>query len=150
MRNPLPTADSVDAPRPAAPQSTTAGLERLRASPTVAHWLAALEAGQDIGHFGRLAFAIVARHFLADEAILSLLAGQPHHDAARAAKLLERVREQGYAPPSRLRLFQWQARQRFPLLPDPANLTSGNLYRELEFPDAVYGQIEEFWEGADG
>jgi hypothetical protein len=116
----------------------------------VAHWLSALEAGQDIGHFGRLAFVIVAQHFLADSEILSLLAGQPKCDQARAAKLLDRVREHGYAPPSRLRLVQWQARQRFPLLPDPADPAAGNLYRELEFPDTVYGQIEEFWEGADG
>jgi hypothetical protein len=139
------TADSVDATRPGA-----AGRQRLRASPTVAHWLSALEAGQDVGHYGRLAFAIVAQHFLADDQTASLLAGQPKYDQARAAKLLERVRAHGYAPPSRLRLSQWQARQQFPLLPDPADPASGNLYRELEFPDSVYGQIEEFWEGADG
>ncbi len=118
----------------------------LAASPTVAHWLAALDAGADLGHFGRLAFAIVARHFLSDGELLALLAAQPGYDLDKACRLLEQVRNRGYSPPSRPRLLAWQARQRFPLLPsdDPS---VGNLYRELPWPDDVFGRIEEFWEG---
>ena len=123
-----------------------AGRAVLAASPTVAHWLAALDAGADLGHFGRLAFASVARHFLPDEELLALLAAQPGYDLAKAGRLLEQVLARGYLPPSRPRLLAWQARQRFPLLPidDPA---VGNLYRELPWPDDVFGRIEQFWEG---
>jgi hypothetical protein len=125
-----------------------AGRDALAASPTVAHWLAALESGRDIGHFGRLAFAIVARYFLAADQLVALLASQPKYDGPRARQLLLRVRERGYAPPSRPRLIEWQARQTFPLLPSCEDPTVGNLYRELPLPDSVFGQIEEFWEGA--
>ncbi|MFO0896070.1 MAG: hypothetical protein U0836_01470 [Pirellulales bacterium] len=122
------------------------GREALAASATVAHWLAALDAGADLGHFGRLAFATVARHFLPDEELLALLAAQPGYDVAKARRLLEQVQARGYLPPSRPRLLAWQARQRFPLLPsdDPS---VGNLYRELPLPDDVFGRIEQFWEG---
>jgi len=118
----------------------------LTASPTAAHWLAALDAGADLGHFGRLAFATVARHFLPHVELLVLLAAQPGYDQAKARRLLEQVRARGYLPPSRPRLLAWQARQRFPLLPndDPS---VGNLYRELPWPDDVFGRIEQFWEG---
>lgn len=123
------------------------GREALAASPTVARWLAALDARQDIGHFGRLAFTTVARHFLADDELAALLAGQPNYDVAKAHKLLAQVRDRGYSPPARLRLLEWQARQSFRLLPNADDPTAGNLYRELTFPDSVFGQIEQFWEG---
>lgn len=35
----------------------------LRKSDMMTHLLNALDAGQDIGHYGRLVFAMVARHF---------------------------------------------------------------------------------------
>src|SRR5690349_19493278 len=87
----------------------SAGRPALAASPTVARWLQALEAGQDIGHFGRLAFVSIARHFLSTEELASLLAGQPHSDQAKAQKLIERVCQRGYSPPTRPRLLEWQA-----------------------------------------
>lgn len=49
----------------------------LRDSPMMAHLLDALEAGKDIGHYGRLTFAMIARHFLDEEALVRLLADQP-------------------------------------------------------------------------
>jgi hypothetical protein len=123
------------------------GREALAASPTVAHWLAALDARQDLGHFGRLAFTTVARHFLDDDDLAALLAGQPNYDIAKAHKLLAQVRQRGYSPPARPRLLEWQSRQSFPLLPNADDPTAGNLYRELTFPDSVFGQIEQFWVG---
>ena len=125
------------------------GRAALAASPTVARWLAALAAGEDLGHFGRLAFVSAARHFLTDSELVLLLAGQPRHDAGKVLKLVDRVRERGYAPPSRPRLLQWQARQRYPLLENPADPTVGNLYRELSLPDGVFSDIETFWSGPD-
>jgi hypothetical protein len=39
-------------------------VEDLRQSPMMSHLLDALERGEDIGHYGRLTFAIVAHHFM--------------------------------------------------------------------------------------
>lgn len=122
------------------------GIEQLRASPMMARLLAALEDGTDIGHYGRLTFVIVARHFLSEGEMLALLARQPGHDEREAAGLIQQVSDHDYSPPSRARLLEWQAQQDFPLIPDTDDPASGNLYRELRFPDEVYEHIEEFYE----
>lgn len=127
-------------------RSSDGGVEQLRASPMMARLLAALEDGADIGHYGRLTFVIVARHFLSEEEMLALLARQPGHDEREAAGLIRQVSDHDYSPPSRTRLLAWQAQQDFPLLPDADDPASGNLYRELRFPDDVYEHIEEFYE----
>ena len=41
----------------------------------MAHLLDALEAGTDVGHFGRLTFAMIARHFLPEEQLIRLILG---------------------------------------------------------------------------
>ncbi|CAM4015536.1 hypothetical protein G4177_05800 [Corallococcus sp. ZKHCc1 1396] len=38
-------------------------IDDLRANGMMSHLLTSLEAGEDIGHYGRLLFAMVARHF---------------------------------------------------------------------------------------
>jgi hypothetical protein len=38
----------------------------------MAHLLDALEAGTDIGHYGRLTFAMVARHFMSEDMLVRL------------------------------------------------------------------------------
>ena len=53
----------------------------LRDSPMMAHLMDALEEGTDIGHYGRLVFAMVARHFLDEEEMVRLLGNQPDHNA---------------------------------------------------------------------
>lgn len=125
---------------------TKRGLETLRRSPTMSHLLEGLEAGEDIGHYGRLVFAIVARHFLPKPELVTLLANQPGEDEQRAKALVLQVEEHDYSPPSRERLVQWQSQQEFPLCPDTADPDSGNLYRELTFPDGIYDHIEDYWE----
>ena len=48
-------------------------VENIQKNAMMAHLLKALEAGHDIGHYGRLVFAMVARHFLLeDELVISL------------------------------------------------------------------------------
>jgi len=118
----------------------------LRESPTMARLLDDLEAGTDIGHFGRLTFAIVTRHFLEEEEILSLLASQPGQDETSARALLLQVQERDYSPPKRDRLLQWQAQQDYAIIENPDDPNSGNLYRELRFPDGIYDHIHDFWE----
>lgn len=127
-------------------RAEASGREQLRASPTMARLLDALENGTDIGHYGRLVFAIVARRFMDEADILDLLKRQPGHDEREMAALIQQVSDHDYSPPSRERIIEWQARQDFPLLPDADDPAAGNLYRELQFPDEVYEHIEEFYE----
>lgn len=119
----------------------------LRDSAMMRHLLDALDEGTDIGEYGRLTFVMVARHFLDDEEIISLLQGQPdmeEEDDARA--LLLQVRERGYNPPKRERILEWQEQQEFPICPTPNDPQACNVYRELRFPDELYENIDDYWE----
>jgi hypothetical protein len=141
-----------------APESTTSGegapgsgdpargREALRASPMMAHLLDALHAGRDIGHYGRLTFAMIARHFLDEEELVELLGGQPDQGETRARALLLQVKQKDYSPPKRERILEWQAQQDFPICPTPDDPNSCNVYRELTFPDGIYEGIQEYWE----
>lgn len=120
--------------------------ENLRDSPMMAHLLDALEAGKDIGHYGRLVFVMVARHFLDEDELVRLLANQPGQDETRARALLMQVKAKDYSPPKRERILQWQAQQDFPICPAPEDANSCNVYRELRFPDGIYEHIQDFWE----
>jgi hypothetical protein len=60
-------------------------VDDLRRSPMMSRLLDALERGEDIGHYGRLTFAIVARYFVDQDQLLELLTqgghmqpGSPH------------------------------------------------------------------------
>jgi len=120
--------------------------ENLRESPMMAHLLAALESGTDIGHFGRLTFTMIARHFLEDDELVRLLSNQPDVDERKARALLLEVKARDYNPPKRSRILEWQAQQEFPICPDTEDPSSCNVYRELKFPEAIYQNIEEFYE----
>jgi hypothetical protein len=122
------------------------GRDELRTSPTMARLLDALQAGTDIGHYGRLTFVMVARHFLDDDEIVELIRSQPGVDEAHAHSLLVQVKARDYNPPKRERILQWQQRQDFPIIADAQDPQAGNVYRELQFPDHIYDNIEEFWE----
>lgn len=118
----------------------------LRDSPMMAHLLDALESGEDIGEYGRLTFTMVARHFLDEDEVVRLLAGQPGMDEQGARAQLMQVQARDYNPPKRERILQWQAQQEFPICPNPDDPNACNVYRELEFPPKTYERIEEFWE----
>lgn len=114
----------------------------------MAHLLDALEAGQDIGHYGHLVVAMVGRHFLTEEELVELLARGSDVDAEKARALVAQVQARGYNPPRRERILEWQARQDFPICPNPDDPRACNVYRDLHFPDQVYEDIEEFYEEA--
>ena len=118
----------------------------LRDSPMMAHLLDALEDGTDIGQYGRLVFAMVARHFLDEEELAGLLAGQPGMDEQQAKAMVLQVQGRDYNPPKRERILEWQAQQDFPICPDPDDPQACNVYRELQFPDGIYERIGEFWQ----
>src|SRR3954465_14882293 len=109
----------------------------LRASPMMARLLDALEAGTDVGHYGRLTFAMIARHFLDEDELIGLLARHPGCGGAEAPSLVLQVQARDYTPPKRERILQWQAQQDFPICPTPDDPQACNVYRELRFPDGV-------------
>ena len=111
----------------------------------MAHLLDALARGDDIGHYGRLVFAMVARHFLSEDELCAQLARNVSAEEARA--LYKQVAAHDYSPPRRERILEWQARQSFPICPDPSDPDACNVYKDLEFPDQVYEHIEEYYEG---
>lgn len=118
----------------------------LRANPMMAHLLDALEAGTDIGHYGRLTFVMVARHFMSAGEMLRLLARQPGHDEDDMRALIQQVEQRDYNPPKSERIHEWQARQDFPICPDPEDPRACNVYRDLQFPEGTYDHIQEFYE----
>lgn len=123
-----------------------AGSAELRNSPMMAHLLDALEKGTDIGHYGRLTFVMVARHFLSDAEIVRLLADQPGHNEAEAKVLLNQVKTRDYNPPKRERILEWQSQQEFQICPNSDDPGSCNVYSDLTFPDGIYENIEEYYE----
>jgi DNA primase large subunit len=118
----------------------------LRDSPMMAHLLDALEEGTDIGHYGRLTFVMVARHFMPEDEIVELLAKQPDQSEEEAKTLYKQVEGHDYNPPKRERILEWQSLQDFPICPDSDDPSSCNVYSELRFPDGIYENIGQYWE----
>ena len=122
------------------------GVQEMRKDSMMAHLLDSLSAKKDIGHYGRLVFAMVARHFLSNEAVVAWLQKDSDFSADAATSLLRQVEGRDYNPPRRERLLEWQMEQSFPILPNADDPDCGNLYRNLKFPDSVYGHIEHYRE----
>lgn len=51
------------------------------------HW----GAGENIGHYGRLVFVMVARHFVEEAALIGLLCKEDDVDEAQARALVKQV-----------------------------------------------------------
>ncbi len=154
-REASPTAGSdaalKDPPSPntageAPPMSAGEGEAELRNDSMMAHLLDSLAEGKDIGHYGRLTFAMVARHFLPHEEVLRLLMQDADVSEEKATLMLRQVEGKDYTPPKRDRILQWQKEQEFPILPKPEDPDCGNLYRNLKFPDEVYQHIGHYQE----
>jgi hypothetical protein len=86
-------------------------VEHLRANRIMAHLLDSLEQGKDIGHYGRLVFAMVARHFMSENELLDY------------RLLIKQVEGRDYNPPRRDRILEWQGQKEFPICPDPDDPT---------------------------
>lgn len=118
----------------------------LRKNHMMAHLLGALEQGLTIGHYGRLVFAMVARHFLSGEELVGWLSRDPESTDADARALVAQVTQRGYSPPRRERILEWQRQQEFPIIPHPDDPDEGNVYKDLAFPEEVYRHINEYYE----
>jgi hypothetical protein len=120
--------------------------EDLRKNGMMAHLLDALAAGQDIGHYGRLVFAMVARHFMDEQELLVCLQKNPDFSDGEARALYHQVQGRDYNPPRRERILEWQKEQEFPICPNPDDPDACNVYKDLEFPDNVYQHITDYHE----
>jgi DNA primase large subunit len=124
-------------------------LRELRKNGMMNRMIEALERGEDIGHYGRLVFAMVARHFMDEEELVELLQKDKDFSETQARALVQQVQGRDYNPPRREKILQWQQEQAFQMLPenDP---DEGNVYRDLEFPPEVYEHIQEYYEAKAG
>jgi hypothetical protein len=127
-------------------ESALHGLDALRQDAMMRHLLESLEAGKDIGHYGRLTFAMVGRHFLTHDEMIAELTKDPDFSEEQARVMLTQVEDRDYSPPRRERILEWHQQQEFPILPAPHDPDCGNVYRTLHFPDKTYKHIEEYQE----
>ncbi len=121
-------------------------IKDLRRSPMMVHLMDALKKGEDIGHYGRLTFAMVAHHFVEPDELVRLLEQDKTMDTAQAKSLVQQMEARDYSPPRRERILEWQAQQDFPICPNPDDPDACNPYAELEMPEAVIEHIEEYRE----
>jgi hypothetical protein len=119
-------------------------VEDLRQSPMMAHMLDALDNGGDIGHYGRLVFAMIGRHFVSNDELVELLTKDQDTDEQEMRALVQQVEEKGYSPPRREKILEYQRQQDFPICPDPDDPDACNPYADLQFPDEVYESIQEY------
>ncbi len=120
------------------------GVAALREDSMMAHLLNSLDRGEDIGHYGRLVFAMIARHFLSDDEVLAELTKDRDFSEEDARQMLVQVEGRDYSPPRRERILEWQAEQNFPIIPDPHDPDSGNVYKTLRFPKETYSHIGHY------
>lgn len=132
---------------PHTPEDAMGGGEpELRKDSMMAHLLDSLAEGTDIGHYGRLVFAMVARHFLPHEEVLAWMMKDKDVDEEKAMLMLKQVEGRDYSPPRRDKILEYQSKQDFVILPHPDDPDCGNLYRNLKFPDEVYQHIGHYQE----
>jgi hypothetical protein len=144
--SPLPTATDRTPSPPASEVDDSDALTALRQEPMMDHLLNALAGGQDIGHYGRLVFAMVAHHFLPENDMIEWLTRDRDFSQEQAQALLRQVESRDYNPPRRERILEWQSQQEFPILPNVDDPDCGNVYRNLKFPQSVYEHIQDYQE----
>ena len=84
----------------------THGIEALREDKMMAHLLDSLGRGEDIGHYGRLTFAMIARHFLSDDEVLAEMTKDETCSDEDARQMLVQVEGRDYSPPRRERIME--------------------------------------------
>lgn len=121
-------------------------VEDLRKNDMMAHLLDALDDSKDIGHYGRLVFAMVARHFIDEEELIMYLQKDHDFSEAEARSLYKQVQGRDYNPPRRDRVLDWQKQQEFPICPNPDDPDACNVYKDLQFPETIYEHISDYRE----
>lgn len=143
-RSKQPAAQSPEGHAVGEPESR--GVEALREDSMMAHLLDSLEAGEDIGHYGRLTFSMIARHFLDDDEVIAELTKDRDFSEEEARQMLVQVEGRDYSPPRRERILEWQREQEFPIIPNAKDPDCGNVYKSLRFPKETYSHIGHYQE----
>jgi hypothetical protein len=124
-------------------------IEELRQSPMMSHLLDALDNGEDIGHYGRLVFAMVGQYFLSEDELIRQLRKDRDCDEPKARSIVKQVETHGYNPPKPDRILEWMSQQEFPICATAENDKNAcNVYKSLKFPPEVYDRIAAFYEGS--
>ncbi len=84
-------------------------VEDLKQSQMMNHMVEALESGEDIGHYGRLTFAMVGVYFANDDELVQLMTQDEDADEREVRAMVQQVREKGYNPPNREKILEWQS-----------------------------------------
>lgn len=121
-------------------------VEDLRNSPMMSHLLDSMNSGEDIGHYGRLVFVMVGRHFLSHDELVEQLTKDKDCDEAKAETLIRQVEARGYNPPKPDRILDWMNKQDFAICDTSDGKESCNVYKTLEFPPEVYEKIASYYE----
>ncbi len=102
----------------------------MRQSPMMGHMLDALDRVEDIGHYGRLVFAMIGRHFVGEDELVELLTKDHDAEEREIRAMVQQVQDKGYSPPRREKILEYQGQQDFPICPNPDDC---NPYQELQF-----------------
>ena len=122
----------------------------LRKNDMMAHLVDSLEAGKDIGQYGRLVFAMVARHFLNESELVKLLTKDKNFSQEDARTLVAQVQSRDYNPPKRQKIMEFLEQQKFPICPNADDPDACNVYKDLQFPETVYAKINEYYQQKAG
>lgn len=117
--------------------------EDMRASAMMDRLWTDLSKGTDVGHYGRLVFCMIARHFLDEKEIIKLL-GKSVPTEEAAAMLVE-VNRTNYSPPRPAKIRQWQKNQQYKIIPEDKDQSWGNVYTELQLPQEIYENVTNFY-----
>ena len=120
-------------------------IKELQKNAMMANLIHALDEGKCIGHYGRLVFTMVARHFLHERQVIAYLSKDPLCSEEEARALYEQVRVHDYSPPTRETIAEWQTHQGFPICDAPGDPDACNVYKDLRFPENVYSHINEYY-----
>ncbi len=119
-------------------------VQDLKQSPMMAHLVDALDAHEDIGHYGQLVLVMVGRFFMTDDELVKYLLKNPGTSEEDARAMVAEVARKGYNPPQRNTILEWQQQQDFVICPDSDDPDRCNVYKELKFPDEVYQNVNEY------
>jgi len=121
-------------------------MSELRKNDMMAHLADSLEDGKDIGQYGRLVFAMVARHFLSEAELTKLLSKDKSCSEEDARRLVTQVQSRDYNPPKREKILRYLREQKFPICPNAEDPDACNVYKDLTFPEGVYARINEYYQ----
>ena len=124
--------------------------EELRKNDMMAHLLDALDGGKDIGHYGRLVFAMVAHHFLDEEELVKQLTKCRNFSEDDARARVMQVKGRDYNPPKPEKIRQFMEQQDFPICPNIDDPDACNVYKNLAFPQEVFDHINQYYHDKAG